>query len=272
MMRHLSFPAAMPAKVRSFAGSAALSLCPRSKLVALASLAAVLALAPPSRAGMITFVTPPGATNPTDGQPVNARADITTSAGSITITLTNLLANPTAISQCISDFSFTVGNGGSLTGSSQTGANAQEITINSGGSFTLGATLTTVAAVGWPYSSTATVGTLNVLAGAGAAGPAHLIIGPPGPGGTYSNANGSIAGNGPHNPALDLTSTFTITGAGITADTTITAAVFSFGTTAGVDVPGVPTSAVPEPSTALGAVTAVLFGLAFGRRRRLAAA
>src|SRR5262249_48945213 len=69
---------------------------------------------------------------------------------------------------------------------------------------------------------------------------------PPDAGNTYSAGNGSIAGNKPHNPFLFESATFTITGAGITADTTITSATFSFGTTRGVDVPGV---IVPEPSS-----------------------
>ena len=35
-----------------------------------------------------------------------------------------------------------------------------------------------------------------------ASGPDYTLIGPPGPDGTYSNANGSIAGNPAHNPFL----------------------------------------------------------------------
>ena len=78
-----------------------------------------------------------------------------------------------------------------------------------------------------------------------------LIIGPSGPGGVYTNANGSIAGNGPHNPFIDQQGMFTLTVAGVTNATTITSATFSFGTTAGIDVPGIPTSPVPEPSSVL---------------------
>jgi hypothetical protein len=106
--------------------------------------------------------------------------------------------------------------------------------------------LTTPGAVGWIYSGAATSGSLDVLA-AGGAGPAHLIIGPPGTGGTYSNANGSIAGNGPHNPFLNQTATFTLTAPNISASSTITSATFSFGTTSGVNVIG--QSVVPEPSS-----------------------
>jgi hypothetical protein len=114
---------------------------------------------------------------------------------------------------------------------------------------------------------------LDVLA-AGGAGPAHLIIGPPDGGNTYSAANGSIAGNGPHNPFLSESATFTITGTGITADTTITSATFSFGTTAGVTVDGVVAS--PEPSsfvlTLCGIGVVVLVGTYRSRRHPAVAA
>ena len=54
-----------------------------------------------------------------------------------------------------------------------------------------------------------------------AAAPSHLIIGPPDASNLYSNANDSIAGNGPHNPFLDGTATFMLDIAGVTADTTL---------------------------------------------------
>ena len=232
--------------------------------VALAMLLAA-SIGKPAHAGSITYVTPSGST--TGGGPVNAEADFTTAAGSITITLKDLQANPKDIAQLLSDLSFTVGNGGSLTGSAQTGASSQELTVNGNGTFSIGANLTTVAAVGWVYTTTSSTGTLDVLAGPGHAGPAHLIIGPPG-GPTYANANGSIAGNGPHNPFLNQSATFTITAPNVSADTTITSATFSFGTTEGaILIPGVPT--VPEPSTIVhGLVGLGLVGsIGFYRRR-----
>jgi hypothetical protein len=192
------------------------------------------------RAGSITYITPAGSS--TGGGPVDAMATFTTSANTLSIVLSNLQANPTDVAQLLSDLSFTVGNGGSLTGATLASSSGQEITVASDGTFTLGSTVAT----GWVPTLGGTSGNLDVL-GAGGAGPTHLIIGPPGPGGTYSNANGSIAGNKAHNPFLNQSATFSISGSGINAGTTITSVTFSFGTTSGIDVAGVPS--VPEPSS-----------------------
>jgi MYXO-CTERM domain-containing protein len=209
---------------------------------------------------MITYVTPSGSS--TLGGPVDAMATFTTSANTLSIVLTNLQANPTDVAQLLSDLSFTVGNGGTLTGATLASSSAQEITVAADGSFTLGSAVAT----GWVPTLSGTSGSLDDLA-AGGAGPTHLIIGPPGPGGTDSNANGSIAGNKAHNPFLNNFATFSISGSGITADTTITSATFSFGTTSGIDVTGV--SAGPEPSSAVlaGIGVGILSLIALRRRR-----
>jgi len=203
--------------------------------------AAVISLAlltvSPVSAATTTFVTPTGA-NP-GGGPVNASATFTTSANQISVTLTNLQANITDVAQAISDLFFTY-NGANLTGQSLTSSSGQEISVASNGTTTLGGTVAT----GWALSApSANTLLLNVLGTP--IGPAHLIIGPPGAGGVYTAANGSIAGNGPHNPFLNQTASFVIALTGINATTTITSATFSFGTTAGLNVPGVPPIPLP---------------------------
>jgi hypothetical protein len=177
----------------------------------------------------------------------------------LTIVLTNLQANPTDVAQNLSDLSFTLSTGqttGTLTSSS-----GMERTVNGNGTFTDGSTVPT----GWKLTTGPLE--LNDLA-AGAAGPAHLIIGPPNGSDVYSNANGSIAGNKPHNPFLAGPVTFTLDIQGLTDASTVTAATFSFGTTAGIDVQGmVPMPFVPEPSS-LVLVGVAVAGLAVGHRRR----
>jgi len=211
-----------------------------------------------AHASTVTFVTPPGST--TGGGAVNASATFTTGPGIMSVVLQNLQANPTDIAQLISDLDFTLSTG-ATTGTSLASL-TQQITVNSGGTTTLGSTGST----GWGLNNNVSGGLqLDAL---GFIGPAMLIIGPPGAGGLYTNANGSIAGNGPHNPFSNQTATFGIDIAGLTASDTVTSATFSFGTTAGVNVTGVVSplpAALPLFATGLGAV-----GLLGWRRKRKA--
>jgi PEP-CTERM motif-containing protein len=204
-------------------------------------------------ANVITYVTPSGST--LAGLPVNASATFSTSLNTVMITVWNLQANPKSVIQAISDLDFVLSNG--ATSGTLAGSMGQDITINSNGTYSLGSTVST----GWGLNGNVTGGLqLDAL---GFIGPAHLIIGPPG-GPTYSNANGSIAGNGPHNPFLNQTATFVVNVAGVTAATNITSATFSFGTTAGDDIVG---TAVPEPGSLLLMGSGIL-GLAGLLRRK----
>jgi PEP-CTERM motif len=191
-----------------------------------------------ARADLVTYVTPAGST--TSGGAVDASATFVTGTDSLTITLTNLYANPTDVAQLISDLDFTLSNG--ATSGTLQSSSGQQITVNGDGSYTLGSTGST----GWGLNQNVSGGLqLDAL---GFIGPSGLIIGPPDGSNLYSNANGSIAGNGPHNPFLDQTATFVLNIDGVTADTTVSSATFSFGTTAGIDVQGTPNQ-VPEPSS-----------------------
>jgi hypothetical protein len=231
------------------------------KIQLCAALTAALA-ASAAYADTFSFATPTGATV-TSGA-VNDMATITTGAGTVSITLNDLLANPKDVGELLSDIQFTLSNGatvGTLASSSGT-----TISVNGDGTTTAGSTGST----GWGIKDN--VGGGIELDDLGFGGPADLIIGPPGPGGVYTNANGSIAGNPAHNPFLSQSATFTINVTGVTASTTITSATFSFGTTEGAEItPGVPTlfSSVPEPSSVL-LLASVICGVFVSLRKRFA--
>jgi hypothetical protein len=188
-----------------------------------------------------TFTTPTGANIPGTG-PVDASAVFVTGPGTISITLNDLLTNPKDVGQLVSNLNFTLSNGAmsGMLGSSS----GMEITVNSNGSFTTGPTVLT----GWALNNGVMGGLQLDVLGTSTA-PSHLIIGPPGTGGMYSSANGSIAGNKPHNPFLNQSATFTVDVPNLTAATSVTGAVFSFGTTPGENVTGTPMTSVPEPAS-----------------------
>ena len=221
-----------------------------------------LAIAAGNAYAAFIFVTPTGST--AGGQPVDAQASFTFGANTLTIVLTNFEANPTSVIQALSDLQFVLGT--SATSSSLTSSSGLERNIAGDGTFTDNGTVDT----GWALSGSLTSFKLDVLGTL--IGPAHLLIGPPGPGNVYSNANGSIAGNGPHNPFLEGSATFNLALQGVTANTTIASVIFSFGTEEGAvgsTVPGVPIpSEIPEPgSLALLGFAALLMAFAIRRRR-----
>lgn len=206
-------------------------------------------------ASFVTYATPSGSTE-SGGQPVNASASFTITNGAIHIDLGNLQVDQKAVAQNVSDLLFTINTGqnsGTIAASS-----GLERTINSGGSYTNGSTVAT----GWSLSTSGSALYLNVLGTA--IGPAHTLVGLPNASNLYANANGSIAGNGPHNPFLAGTISFDLLVPGVTADSTISSAIFSFGTAAGNNVAG---TVVPIPAAVwlFGSGLAAMMGLA--RRR-----
>jgi hypothetical protein len=213
------------------------------KITTVASIIGACLLTTNLGAMMITYTTPAGAS--TSGGPVAASASFTTGSGTLQISLTDLLVNPTDIAQTISDLEFTL-SGGQTTGT-LVSSSGTEITVNTNGTATPGGTVPT----GWGLNNNVGGGLqLDVLGFP--IGPAHLIIGPPGAGGVYTAANGSIAGNRPHNPFLNQTAMFSLNIPGVTTDSTVSSATFSFGTTPGANN-------VPAPD---GGSTAALLGVA----------
>jgi hypothetical protein len=166
-----------------------------------------------------TWTTPDGAT--VDGLPVAASANIVNNFGTTyTVTLTNLETNPTSVAQVLSGLAITFQNQVVPIAPFYQG---KVVTVAANGAVTPAGSI--YGEMGpWVMTSNKAFTVAIVFASAAAA----TMIGPPGPDGSYSNANGSIAGNGPHNPFLSsLTWSFELIP--VTGDTgPITGVNFSF--------------------------------------------
>ena len=192
--------------------------------------------------------------------PESASASITTGLNLLTVSLSSLIANPTAAGQEVSDIEITLGS--VPTSASLSSSSGTLINIAPGGAVTpAGGSITH-----WGTALSGATVTL-ATAGPGSVGgsPIDLIIGP----GPYTNANPSITGR---NPQIQDTGTFLLSVLGITSSTTVTSVQFSFGTGPDSFLPGRLT-AVPLPAalplfaTGLGAL-----GLLGWRRKRKNAA
>ena len=167
--------------------------------------------------------------------PVNAAAHFSTGPGFITVTLSNNLADPRSAGQLLNGMSFTVSEGEAAGSLGPNSANLRRVV--KGGTFTdLGSSAT-----GWALGENVSGGLLLCVlcTDLGAAGPSHLLIGPPsGVTGLYSNANASLAGSRSHNPFDSGLATFLLNVPGVTQDSTVTAATFFFSTAEGVSAAG----------------------------------
>src|SRR5262249_29233539 len=177
------------------------------------------------------------------GNPVNAEATFTTSAGKIEITLTNLLSDAGLLSsdQAISDLTFLLSNAPGTLGI-QT-ASGQFGNISSTGVVTYvtsdaqtGFTTPTRWFLGTGAGISGNTITLETIGGTGLGQPSEMIVPFIADGGTYTNADATFSN---FNSFVIGPATFTLELSGVTADTTVIAGNFSF---------GVPSPA-PEPAS-----------------------
>ena len=232
----------------------------------LLSLVGILA-AGTSTASPIVFQTATGAT--TSGGPVSASASFSlVSPGSLEITLKDTLANPTGVSQLLSGLSFSIPG---FTTGTLTNSSSRDVTVATGGGFTLGASGTTTGWILRPGFDLCDI----CSSGKGANAPEGLIIGPPDSSNLYANANGSIAGNSAHNSFLYETATYDLSISGLTSSNfTVSSVLFRFGTSFGSDTCTTSScqSTVPEPGAlALFAAGLGALGFALSYKRRRAA-
>jgi hypothetical protein len=176
------------------------------------------------------------------GSTVNGTAVVTGTVGTntLTITLTNSIANIVSVGQAISGFSFQVTN------SSGTILNIVPVTITlqSGRAIIFSGTTTgtdvggtaTPDTTGWGLTTQnpAYVNALGFTGPNGTNPPDELILGPATKSGTiYSSANASITNSGPHQPFVVQTLNLTLTlGIKLPTGFQITNATMYFGTNA----------------------------------------
>lgn len=214
------------------------------------------------------FVLSVNSTN-NSANPIHAQALFNFGNGTLTVTIQNLVVNPSANNQNISGLNFTIqGLNSPLILVSSSG---MERTV-SGPAYTNGS----VGATGWGLQAGQSTG-YSFINAMGFVGPTHTLIGEPGVGG-YTAAGSSIT-NGPQNPALAGPIVFNFTNPELTPSSIVTNNFVQFGTDKSnrfvgtiAATTGIEPTAAPAPESMLLLAQGLALATGYGLwRRRLAA-
>lgn len=216
-----------------------------------------------SMAGIVAFSLPAHADQFFTAANGNATADFTAGAGTLSIVLTSTIVDTHDIAHLLSDLSFSVTGGQSITGTPSVLPSGSTIVCSDGGCTPGGA------ANHWNYGNNTGIGTgdylLNGLHGvAGGTDPRSLIIGPTSANYCKPSCPDGIA-NPINQPYLQPSGSFLLSIAGVTASSIVSDVAFSFGT-GPETVVGVP---IPAAAWLFGSGLLGLIGVA---RRRITGA
>jgi PEP-CTERM motif len=231
----------------------------KTLFLAVVAISGITALPLPGQAATITFSAVNGL----------GTAEFTTGSGTLNVLLTDTAVDPVSVGSNLAGVLFQITDGSSsLTLSSgliSPISGTSQVDVASNGTKTV-STITSGDAK-WGYGASGITNALawnnNATYGiSGTSGPQYSILGKPNASDIYGSANGSIAGNGPHNPFFYQSAEFDFVRLeGITANTIISNVVFFFNT----NWERVP-STVPEASAMLLLGTG-LVGLVVWRRK-----